>query len=288
MHNYEIFDAHCDTLCRVFDRKGDIRHNQYNTDIERMLRYKGYTQIFACYISPDYYNSPKDRLRSLLEVYKLADFSGITPLLSIEGGEVIESLEDVDFVYDAGVRCVNLTWNYSNQLAGGVLDSEQGLTPLGRDVVKRLNNYGIFIDVSHLNDKSFYEVADIVTMPLVATHSNSRTICANPRNLTDDMFGIIRDMGGCVGINLYPPFVNGDIKCTIDEVIGHIEHFMSLNGEDEIGIGADFDGTDDLLPRGISGCEDLYKLLDELSKRGYNRHIVEKFSHKNFKRVFGG
>ncbi len=286
MKRYSVFDAHCDTLCRVCDEGATVVENNYNTDTTRMSEYKAYTQIYAMYISPVFHHNPKARMADLYRVYCSSDFGSVKPLLSLEGGEVIESLEDVDYLHKMGVRCVNLTWNNTNALAGGADDSDTGLTPFGRDVVLKLNDKGIFIDVSHLNDKSFYDVVKVTTVPLIATHSNSRTICNHRRNLTDDMFKIICKMKGCVGINLYPPFVRDTGVCHIDDVITHIDHFMELGGENHIGIGADFDGVSDNLPVGICGCEDLYKLFDKMSDLGYSENVIEKITHKNFHKIF--
>lgn len=286
MKKYSIFDAHCDTLCRVCDSGGTFLKNSYNTDITRMKDYKSYIQVYAMYIAPDYYGNPKKRMADLYRVYSNSDFSSVTPLLSLEGGEVIESLEDIDYLHKIGVRCVNLTWNNTNALAGGADDKDTGLTPFGRDVVRKLNDKGIFIDVSHLNDKSFYDVVKVTTMPLIATHSNSRTVCNHKRNLTDDMFKIICEMKGCVGINLYPPFVKETGICNIDDVIAHVDHFLEFGGENFIGIGADFDGVSDNLPVEIKGCQDLYKLFDKMQVLGYSESVIEKLTHRNFHRIF--
>ena len=286
MKDYCIFDAHCDTLCLLADNGGNIRENKYNTDIVRMSAYKEYTQVFACFIAPEYYNNPMSRFNELKNIFSSQDFSGVKPILSLEGGEVIRSLEDVEYLKECGVRCATLTWNNDNALAGGVEGSGVGLTQFGRSVVRKMNDLDIIIDVSHLSDKSFYDVASVTTNTIIATHSNSRAVCANPRNLTDDMFRIIKQSGGCVGINLYPIFVSGRSECTSFDVIKHIEHFRELCGIDSIGIGTDFDGTDNILPRDIKGCDELYRLFDNLLLSGFSKTDTEKISHLNFKRVF--
>lgn len=286
MNRYSVFDAHCDTLCRICDCGGNMTKNTYNIDITRMRKYIAYTQIYAMYIAPEYYDNPQKRMMDLYNAYTDSDFTGITPILSLEGGEVIESFDAVDMLAAMGVRCVNLTWNSTNRLAGGCDDTLSGVTPFGKDVIHRLNNNGIMIDVSHLNDKSFYDVAELSALPLIATHSNSRVICNHNRNITDDMFNIIKDSGGCIGINLYRPFVTKNKLCRIGDVIKHIEHFLELGGEDHIGIGADFDGVDNNLPDSINGCEDLYKLFDKMCNLGYSDSIIDKITHKNFQRLF--
>lgn len=285
-YNYEIFDAHCDTLCRICDSGGDITSNTYNVDIARMRQYKSYTQVFACFISPQYHCAPKDRFEKLFKVYGKQNFRGITPILSVEGGEVIESTEDVDWLYGCGVRAVGLTWNKTNRIGGGADDTKSGLTEFGKSVVLRMSEVGILTDVSHLNDRTFYDVAEICTLPLVATHSNSRTVCNSPRNITDEMFGIIRDSGGVVGINLYPPFVNGTDDCTIDDILRHIDRFLNLDGTTSVGLGTDFDGTDGVLPHEVDGVGKIYKLLDAIV-RECGEDIAENISHRNFKCVFG-
>lgn len=286
MENYSVFDAHCDTLCRILDRGGTFAENRYNADKRRMTEYRAYTQVFACFIAPEYHGDARARFEALRRCYNRQDFTGITPILSIEGGEMIDSVEYVEYLAACGVRCIALTWNGSNKLAGGIDDPDVGLTPFGRDVVRKMERLGILLDVSHMSDKSFYDAVRIAEKPIIATHSNSRAVCANPRNLTDDMFKIIRDTGGCAGINLYPEFVTGGSHCTVSDVVRHIDRFMELGGGNAVGIGADFDGTDDCLPDGVSGCEDLYKIFDEMKRLGYSDEQVGKISDGNFKRVF--
>lgn len=286
MNNYSIFDAHCDTLCHIVDKGGNVIENSWSVDKKRMLTYKKYTQIFACYIDPKYHNAPKARFEKLYEAYKAQDFSGINPIMSLEGGEVIESIEDVDYLNECGIKCIALTWNNTNKIAGGVADPDSGLTEFGKSVIRRMEELGILVDVSHLNDKSFYDVASVATRPIIATHSNSRTICSHRRNLTDDMFKIIRESGGCAGLNLHTSFLADDDNGTIDDAIKHIEHFMSLDGVDAIGMGSDFDGIP-RNPEGINGVGELYRLFDKLEEIGTPKDAIEKISHANFERVFG-
>lgn len=295
MYNYEIFDAHCDTLWAMVDRDCNIRKNNLNIDVERMKKYRSYTQMFACFIDPENRTNAMERFNRMADCFYSQDFAGMTPILSVESADMIRSTDDVVYLYNRGVRMMTLTWNDNNQLAGGAYGNETGsnkvnpsgeLTELGKAVVKKMNSLGMIIDVSHLNDKSFYEVAKINTGALAASHSNSRSICNSERNLTDDMFKIICETGGVVGINIYPPFLTSADEANVKDVIKHIEHFISLGGENNIGIGADFDGTFGKFPTDIKGCEDLHKIFDEMICLGYDNDIIEKISHKNFKRIF--
>ena len=287
MNNYSVFDAHCDTLCYVVDKGGNVIENNWSVDKKRMLTYKSYTQIFACYIDPQYHNDPKARFKKLYEAYKAQDFSGINPIMSLEGGEVIESIEDVDYLNECGIKCIALTLNNTNKIAGGVADTYSGLTEFGKSVIRRMEELGILVDVSHLNDKSFYDVASVATRPIIATHSNSRTVCSHRRNLTDDMFKIIRDSGGCAGLNLHTSFLKDDDNGNIDDAIKHIEYFMSLDGVDAIGMGSDFDGIP-RNPEGLNGVGELYHLFERLDNIGTPKDVIEKISHANFERVFEG
>lgn len=283
--DYSVFDAHCDTLCYLLDNGGSIEKNTYHIDSQRMSAYKNYTQVFACFIAPEYRPCANERCMKLIDTYYRNKINGI---LSIEGGECIRSLADLRNYHRLGVRIAALTWNHTNHIASGAdeEDKSKGLTEFGRAVVEEMDKLGMLIDVSHLNDRSFYDIAAI-SDNIIATHSSARSICPHRRNLTDEMFGIIKSKGGCVGVNFYPPFLCEDGRAGIDDIVKHIEHFMSLGGEDNIGIGADFDGVD-YLPEGMSGCEDMYKVFDRLLQLNYTDGQVEKISHKNFERIIKG
>ena len=289
-NNYSVFDTHCDTLCCVRDDGKSLNENDCHVDLKRMSEYKSYTQVFACFIDPIYKTCGAERTMNLTDTFHAHTQNlpqNVKAVLSIEGGEGIYSLSALRNYHRLGVKIAALTWNYSNHIASGALESDEnrGLTDFGKKVVAEMNKIGMLIDVSHLNRKSFYDIAKVTKMPIVATHSCSDFICPHKRNLTDEQFKIIKNSGGCVGVNFYPPFLTNRDKCGIDDIVKHIEHFMELGGEDNIGIGADFDGVD-CLPEGISGVEDMYKIFDRLLARGYTEEQAEKISHRNFERIF--
>lgn len=285
MEHYRIFDAHCDTLSYLLDKKERFADSSAMLDGNRMKQYGEYNQIFACFISPEYRSCALERCLNMIDLFHSQNINGI---LSIEGAEMITSVPILHTLCRLGIRIIALTWNHSNHLAGGADDGDptHGLSKFGKVILHEMNRLNVFIDVSHLNDRSFYDVANLSSMPIIATHSNSRTVCNHRRNLTDDMFERIKNSGGCVGINFYPPFLSEQSKVGIDDIVRHIEHFMSLGGENHIGIGADFDGTDGLMPDKIQGCQDTYKLFDRLAQLNYSELQIEKISHKNFKRLF--
>lgn len=290
----KIFDAHCDTASRMLDEKKSLYENDLHVDIKRLSKNKS-IRVFATFIDTEYKNEAKARAKAIIDnFYVEAQKNNIAicksydeiirkrekikAILSLEGGEPIESLEDIEYLKSRGIMMIAPTWNYKNHLACGVLEKEDtGLTDFGRQVIKKMNESGILIDVSHLSEKSFWDVAEISKKPICASHSNSKTIADNPRNLTDGQFIRIRDMQGCVGINLYPPFLGNNINCVID----HINHFLKLGGEDNIGFGCDFDGVD-FLPEGVTGCQDMEKIIKMLP---YPLKIRKKIAYKNFLRV---
>ena len=287
---YSVFDTHCDTLCKILDNDAEFVKNDFELDVQRMRCYKEYTQVMACFISPKHRKCAKKRTIDLINTYHniTKNLKDIKTILSIEGADGIKSLSDLDLFYKLGVKLIGLTWNYSNHIAAGAheRDRERGLTEFGRKLVKKMDDLKIFTDVSHLNDKSFFDVAQISKMPLIASHSSSRAVCNHCRNITDEMFNIIKQSRGCVGINIYPVFLTNSEFAVVDDVVRHIEHFMSLGGENHIGIGSDFDGTDGILPQGIYGCQDLYKIFDRLLQLNYTEEQVDKISCKNFKSIF--
>lgn len=295
-------DTHCDTISRILDRDEALLENSGQVDLERMER--GHIQFFAAFIDPIYDANPVERCLSIIaKFYEEADKNrdGVMvcrsyrdmvqasrcgkygAFLSLEGGTPIVSCRMLDMLYRLGVRCAALTWNRSNHLAGGALETG-GLTPLGRDVVVQMQKIGMLMDVSHLNEESFWDVVSCMKQPFIASHSCSRAMCNHPRNLTDRQFRAICEAGGCVGINFYPEFLSADGNASVDDIICHIEHFLKLGGENHIGIGADFDGVN-RLPEGIGGIQDVGKIFVGLQKRGHSRQTIEKIAYRNFARV---
>ena len=206
-------------------------------------------------------------------------------LLSIEGADLLDcSLAHLETVASWGVRLINPVWNNTNILSGSCAqNSDCGLSSYGREFVAKMYDYGIFTDVSHISDVGFWDVVRCSKRPIVASHSNSRApgLCGNRRNITDDMFRAIRDSGGVVGINLYLDFVGGK---TMDDLVAHIEHFLSLNGESTVAIGGDLDGCE-ALAAGMTGVQDVAKLYQALEEKGYPQSLLEDIFWNNWRRI---
>jgi len=141
-----------------------------------------------------------------------------------------------------------------------------------------MEEHKIILDVSHMSDQSFYEAFEHYSLPIVASHSNSRTVTSDMRNITDEQFMLIKTRGGVCGINFYPPFLGND---GILSAIRHIEHFMSLGGENNICIGSDFDGID-ITSSGLQDSSCVAKLFEELARLNYKDSTISKIAFGNF------
>ena len=210
-------------------------------------------------------------------------------LLTIEGAGLLAAGDDtVEMIDRAGVRMVTLTWNAENPLGSGH-DTHHGLTGLGRQRVRELEERRIAVDVSHLNDEGFADLLEVAHRPFAASHSNSRAIHDVPRNLTDDQFRAIRDMGGIAGINYYTGFVAPGDDYAPEQLFAHIDHWLDLGGEDVVALGSDFDGC--TTPSWIASCTDTQRLADLLVGR-YGAEQAEKICYGNaaafFRRIEAG
>ena len=297
-----IFDTHCDTLNEINEKNCTLRKNKLNIDLERMRAYDGYTQVFAAWIENEknafekfntlagIFDSELDKNSDIAKkCYSFNDMKAaqnekkIAAFMSLEGAYFIKSPEDIDYIYKKGVRIATLTWNPDSALAGGV-DSENGLTPLGHELIPVFEQKGIIPDVSHLNEKSFWDFSKIAKKPFIASHSCSKALCSHKRNLTDEQFLKICESGGCIGVNFYSSFLSDSEKASIDTIIEHIKHFKKIGGIDFIGLGSDFDGVD-VLPDGICGVQNMRDIENALEGGGFSSEEIDKITHKNFERV---
>jgi membrane dipeptidase len=291
------------------EKRQSLYRNNCHIDIERLKQYKAYIQMFAVWIDPKYYshNALKRTLQIIDEFLNQVEKNNkyisfvtnyqqaietinkgkIAAFLSIEGGEALQGdLSVLRMFYRLGVRSICLTWNGRNEIADGVEEecTQGGLTKFGIEVVKEMNRLGMLIDVSHLAPRGFWDVIATSEKPIIASHSNSRVLCNNRRNLTDEQFEAIVRGRGLVGINLYTNFLNNNADANINDIVKHIEHFMALGGENSIGLGTDFDGIDKT-PVGINGVEDLEKVFNLLLRLNYSQEQVEKIAGKNYLRL---
>lgn len=304
-----IADAHCDTLLGMQTNNVKFESNTLQIDYKRLKKAseQGYLQFFAVFQTPSVtIEEQKTNADNMIELFNgiieqqninhilaKSDLkqNGINGLLSIEGLYFLDgNISGFNELYKKGVRCISLTWNPDNDFSGGIMgETGKGLTSKGKKLIRKANDKGVLVDVSHISDNGFWDVAAIMkkqNKPFCATHSNSRRLCSHARNLDDDMLKEIARSNGFVGINMYSCFLSNDCMADIDDVIRHIEYICSLCGADYVGFGSDFDGID----RDKSALSDpieINKVLEKLLQMNYKEEDVLKIASGNIIRVLG-
>lgn len=233
--------------------------------------------------------------RTATEIGKCVREGTVAAVLHVEGAEAIgPDLDELEVLYHAGLRSLGPVWSRSNVFGNGVPfrfpgspDIGTGLTEAGKRLVRQCDRLGVMVDLSHLNERGFWDVAQITQRPLVATHSNAHALCPATRNLTDHQLDAIRDSGGMVGVNFAVAFLREDGKeepdTPISEIARHVDYLVERMGVDHVGLGSDFDGA--TIPRELSDASGLPKLMDELRGRGYGEEELRKLAHGNWLRV---
>lgn len=292
---FPVFDLHCDTALALLgdNHPNNLKQNDLHIDLRRSEQLLGYAQCFACFTTTLYDNDPaatfqkeldailnqiqinNDKIRLVHSSRQIEEnyTNGLSSaILTIEGpagfGFDPKKLEEL---YAIGFRITTLGWNESNPLTGSHVTGG-GLTVQGREYVREAQRLNMLVDVSHISDAGFWDIMQITQGPVIASHSNSRSVWNVSRNLTDDMFRAICSTGGVAGINLYTDFL-GD-KATLDTVCDHILHFIDLDPTaTHICLGGDLDGCDQL-PAGFDGIQDYQKLAECLLRRGLDEATV--------------
>jgi membrane dipeptidase len=216
-------------------------------------------------------------------------------ILHLEGADPIDAeLEALEGFYDRGLRSVGLVWSRPNVFAHGVPfefpnspDIGPGLTDAGRRLVRECNRQGILLDLSHLNERGFWDVAELSHAPLVASHSNAHALCASTRNLTDAQLDEIGRSGGIVGITVHAGMLREDGRLDpatpLERVLDHVDYAVDRIGIDHVGFGSDFDGA--IVIDEIPDAAGLPKLAECLRGRGYGEPELAKLAHENWLRV---
>ena len=320
-----IIDMHCDTLMEIAMANGpktDMRNcPNVSIDFSRMQRGGTLAQFFAIFVMPKYgYQEwySVDPLEDEAYVRRCIDLfqynmnlhsnmiaqafcsediirnqkdGKMSGILTIEdGGYVNGSIEKIKKCYDQGIRVFGLIWNHENCF--GTPNSpdpalmNRGLTDFGKEAVDYMQQLGMVVDVSHLNDGGFYDIAARCKKPFIATHSNCRAVSPHPRNLTDEMIRILADKGGVMGLNFCAEFLDKDITnqdSTIDRMVTMMKHMYRVGGRDVMAIGTDFDGIWSNLE--IRDCSQMPLLLEALKKAGFSDDDLDYITHKNVLRA---
>ena len=285
-------DLHCDTMFLPHQLEGQF-------SLDAAYNMGGGVQVFACCTAMTDTDSPFETAKNVItrfknavadderieiiynlkDAEKIASSGKVAAILHLEGCDCLEGkMGSMEFFYELGVRSASLTWNGENELACGC-GASGGLKPFGKEVLSFLENNHMIVDAAHLNDESFWDVLKKAKGPVISSHSCSRALCNNERNLTEDMFRALSLTGGGVGINFYTVFLNGSKNADITDVIRHVDYFINLSAGKGVGIGSDFDGID-YAPDGLSGTGDLMHLANIL-EREYGKTQSQMVMHKN-------
>lgn len=313
-----IFDGHSDIFTDV-----TIKRLEGKTDILRQYHLprlrKGGVEggCFVLWVDPPYTSDYAKRTDQMMEairaemqeckdaviVHNLKEIEAAKAnnkfyiLLGAEGlSSLGEDVDKLDRLYDFGVRECMLTWNEQNALATGVQgDVTRGVTPLGKKVIQRMEDKKMIVDVSHLNERSFWDVMGVATKPVIASHSNAKALCDAARNLTDEQLKAIQQTGGLVGLNSFNLFVSQNIKeQTIDRFVEHIVYITEKIGVPHVAFGFDFfeflstdsmksySDQDTSYTVGLEDCAQLPVLLEKLKKAGFSQSELEQICYKNW------
>lgn len=233
--------------------------------------------------------------RTTDDIRHCLDTGTMAAIMHMEGAEAIDTdFNALEVLYNAGLRSLGPVWSRPTAFGHGVPfrypsdgDTGPGLTDAGKSLVKECNRLGIMLDLSHLNEAGFWDIAKLSNAPLVATHSNAHAVCPVSRNLTDDQLTAIRDSDGMVGINFATAFLNPDGQMRpdtpLDVMMRHLDHLIEHLGEDRVGFGSDFDGA--VVPEAISDASGLPALREAMAKHGVDAELMKKICHRNWLRV---
>lgn len=300
------FDLHCDTATKCFDAGKGLTQNDLALSLERTGKYEKWAQVFAVWIDDGrrgesafgYFrnvakffaeeirkNSDSASFcRSCGDLKKAAENGRRAALLSIEGSAALAGR--IGHLYDAkqcGVSLITLTWNGRCEAGDGCgVPNSGGLTPFGFDLVRQMQKLNMVVDVSHLSEKGFWDVARAARKPFVASHSDSKAVYAHPRNLSDDQFREIVKGGGLVGINLCGHFLR-DGSPKVEDILRHVDHFLHLGGEYALSVGSDLDGC--VIADGIRSVDEMDRLYD-LLKGSFGEETANHIFWENSYRFF--
>ena len=303
-----MIDLHCDTIMQLLDHpdSGDLYRNTWKIDIEKLQKAHSKVQDFALFINLGDTNDPYGRyeeMRNLCttqihlygehiqhvlsyqDVESVYKSGKIGALISIEEGGVLGGdLDKLKQAYQDGVRLITLTWNYPNGLGEPHCgEQHKKLTPKGIEFVEAMQDLGIIVDCSHLNDAGTEHLGDILDIPFIASHSNAREVTAHTRNLPDNLIKLIANKGGVIGLNFAQSFLGTSPVSRIEDIVKHGLYLINKGGEDVVALGSDFDGIKPNTE--IKDASEMYRLYDAFKEAGLSVDQCEKLFWKNADRL---
>lgn len=300
-----IFDLHCDTIMRIYEEDTSLKENTYHIDVSKLKQADALGQFFAMFVDLEKTTDPYQTCHEMIDRFEkeiaqnddmmmagttLKDVehkNRITGVITIEEGGVLQGdLNKLQTFYERGVRSITLTWNYENEIGYPnykYIHQDKGLKPFGIEVVKKMNDLGMLIDVSHLSDGGFWDCIKYSEKPIIASHSNARSVHDHSRNLTDEMILALRDKGGVMGMNFCSYFLDGSSVSKIKDIVKHVRYIYELAGIDVIAMGTDFDGIGGTLE--VTDMSKMYLLKEALLEEGFTVEDIDKIFYKNALRV---
>lgn len=280
----KFFDLHCDTITECYLKNKKLKTNDLDISLDKAKCIDEWNQVFAIWMpdeyrgkeAEDYYEKVYAKFREECKAVKGA-------ILAVEGGSALGGkLENVEKLARDGVKIITLTWNKENELASGCFsEKDEGLTAFGKEAVKKMVNFGITPDVSHLGEKGFYDLCETIDSPFIASHSDVYSLNPHPRNLKDEQIKIIIERKGLIGLNFYNKFL-GDGN-SVQKLLAHAEHILLLGGEDVLCLGSDFDGC--TINEEIKGIDKMPSLYDAFSSR-FGKTLADKIFFENANNYF--
>lgn len=312
----QFIDMHCDTLLECYLHDKSLRKNDLHIDLEKLKKSGSILQFFAVFlisgkdaqeenitlepyelffeIEKYYERELKDNSDMLAPIRKFADIEQnrlagkISSLLTIEDSGLLDgNLDRLKTIYDKGVRLMTLLWNNENCLGFPQSripqEHRRGLKPFGIEAVEAMNELGIIVDVSHLSEGGFYDVARHSKKPFVASHSCARALCDHSRNLTDEQLRCVAEAGGVAGVNFNAPFLRKSAEFSrAEDITAHLAHMINIMGDECVALGSDFDGICCELE--IENYGEMEKLLPQLEKK-FSAETIDRICHKNVIRL---
>ena len=313
-----IFDLHCDTITKLYETKESLVKNKFSIDLNKMQKGSYLGQIFAVFIHLKKEQNPYQYALNVIDFYhqiikensffieealSYEDFERIRnkgkriAVLSIEEGGILEgNLTRLEELYKRGVRMMTLTWNYPNcngypnidanqkPINGFVVNRRDGLTDFGKQVIRKMNELGMIIDISHLSDKGVEDVLNLSDKPVIASHSSYRKIYPSARNLDMELLHLLKEKQGLIGVNYCPEFIACEKKNYLQSLKKHFSAILKDFDSSLLGFGSDFDGID--AHKSLKSAADMEKIISYLKKNVHGKKALEEIGFRNFLKVW--
>jgi membrane dipeptidase len=318
MKNFNIIDLHCDTILECVTNGADFKSGEGHISLDKLSAGGSLAQCYAIFIPTgrsaehhhtagmsyyEYYQTARKFFHEAMQQYNgvirqarsTADIERnkadgmLSAVLTVEDCIFVDGkMERIDEMHEDGVRMASLIWNNENCMGypnrRDFTEHMMGLKPFGYDAIQKMNDLGIIVDVSHLNEGGFWGVAKTSRKPFAASHSCARALCDHPRNLTDEQLKALGEAGGVVGVNFYDSFLVPDGKgyTSIADIVRHLEYMRDKAGVEALAFGSDFDGIESELEFGdFAGFP---QIVDALEGK-FTDDEIDKICHENFLRV---